>query len=354
MWFNGDLAADRWVDEGFASFYAEQAVLRLGLPDHAPTLSASLMQAAIPLNDWASAGEPGTATEAYLYGASLVAARKTASLAGIDGLRQVWVQARARTSAYGRSIAPGSDLAPGGLTDWRRLLDYLEETTGKSYTAIWKLWVTTPSQSALLSTRDSARSLYAATSTAAAGWTLPPDVRQAMGGWQFDTATALLSQAQGVLAIRRQIAAAAPIEGTTPPPTLQNTFGAVGTAAAVTEAGRELAALDGLAAARQAKTDSLSAARAVGLLGTDPDAELAAARQAFADGDLTSATSLAESARSSWAGATGVGQVRILGTAAGTSGVLLLLALYVWTRSGRRKKDGLEDAGAVVEESIDV
>jgi len=29
-------ASDRWIEEGFASYYAEQAVLQTGLPDHAP------------------------------------------------------------------------------------------------------------------------------------------------------------------------------------------------------------------------------------------------------------------------------------------------------------------------------
>jgi len=106
MWFNDTLASDRWIDEGFASFYAEQAVLQLGLPDHAPALSASLMPAAIPLNDWTSAGTPGTATEAYLYGASLEAARSIVAIAGLDGMRQVWTQARAGTAAYAGSPDP--------------------------------------------------------------------------------------------------------------------------------------------------------------------------------------------------------------------------------------------------------
>jgi len=339
MWFNGDLASDRWIDEGFASFYAEQAVLRLGLPDHAPSLSASLMPAAIPLNGWTAAVVAGTSTEAYLYGASLESARKIASIAGMAGLRQVWTQARARTAAYDRPGGNGVGLRPGGVTDWRRLLDYLEQTTGQSYTSIWQQWVVTSSQAAQLPDRDSARSDFAATAAATHAWVLPPDIREAMGNWQFGTARALLTEAQGVLELRRQVENAAPDESTTPPLTLQTTFETVGTGAALTEAQRELVALADLSAARQAKTDSKSAARAVGLLGTDPEADLTAARKAFAEGDIGKAVSLAESARSAWTGATTVGQIRILGTAAGSAGVLLLLALYVWTRSGRRTED---------------
>jgi hypothetical protein len=349
MWFNDALASDRWIDEGFASFYAEQAVLQLGLPDHAPALSASLMPAAIPLNDWTAAGTPDTATEAYLYGASLEVARRIVAIAGMDGMRQVWAQARAGTAAY----AGSSDLAVGGAVNWRSLLDYLEQTPGRSYTAIWQQWVVTPSQAALLSDRESARADYAATQAAAGGWLLGPDIRAAMGDWQFSTATALLSQARGVLGLREQIDDAAASESTTAPISLQTVFQTVGTGAAVAEAQRELAALDSLAAARQAETDSKSAARAVGLLGTDPGADLAAARKAFAEGDMATAVSLADSARSAWAGARTVGQIRILGTAAGTAGVLLLLALYIWTRSGRPKEKVLADAEAAPAEQPD-
>jgi hypothetical protein len=349
MWFNDALASDRWIDEGFASFYAEQVVLQLGLPDHAPALSASLMPAAIPLNDWTAAGTPDTATEAYLYGASLEVARTIVAMAGMDGMRQVWAAARAGTPAY----AGPSDHAAGVVVTWRSLLDYLEQTTGRSYTAIWQQWVVTPSQAALVSDRNSARADYAATQAAAGGWLLGPDIRQAIGGWQFSTATALLSQARGVLGLREQIDDAVASESTTAPISLQTVFQTVGTSAAVAEAQKELAALDSLAAARQAQAESKSAARAVGLLGTDPDADLAAARKAFAEGDMAKAVSLADSARSAWAGARTVGQIRILGAAAGTAGGLLLLALYIWTRSGRPKEKVLADAEAAPAEQPD-
>jgi hypothetical protein len=169
---------------------------------------------------------------------------------------------------------------------------------------------------------------------------MPPDIRAAMGNWQFGTARALLSEAQGVLELRRQVENTAPDEGTTPPRTLQTVFETVGTDAALSEAQRELEALSSLSVARAARTDSKSATRAVGLLGTDPEADLTAARKAFAEGDIRKAVSLADSAKSAWTGATTVGQIRILGTAAGSAGVLLLIALYVWTRSGRRPEDG--------------
>jgi hypothetical protein len=344
MWFNGDLASDRWIAEAFASFYAEQTVLQLGLADHAPGLGDALMRAAIPLNDWTDAGDPGSATEAYLYGGSLEAAREIARIAGPDGLRQVWVRARNGEAAYGQPQAPASEPAAGGGMDWRRLLDYLEQTTGKSYTAIWRQWVATSSQTSLLDQRAVAISDWRATQALAGGWALPPDLRQALGSWQFDQARSMLRQVRDIIGLRQQIAMAAPIEGTIPPPTLQRAFETIGTSAAAAEAVRELSVLSELAAARQAQADNRGAARAVGLLGTDPDADLAAARKAFAEGDNDRAASLANSARSAWAGAASAGQIRILGTAAGTAGALLLLALFIWTRSGRRPDEDGESA----------
>jgi hypothetical protein len=340
LWFNGDLASDRWIDEAFASFYAEQTVLQLGLADHAPGLSDALMGAAIPLNDWTDAEDPDSVTEAYLYAGSLEAAREIARIAGLDGLRQVWVQARAGQATYGRPDVAASEPPAGGVMDWRRMLDYLEQATGKSYTTIWRKWVLTSSQTPLLEERAAALSDYQETQAQAGSWDLPPDVRQALGSWQFDQAQAMLRQVREVLGLRQEIATTAPIEGTIPPSTLQTTFETVGTSAAAAEAVRELGVLSELAAARQAQADNGGAARAVGLLGTDPDADLAAARSAFADGDNDRAASLADSARSAWAGAAGAGQIRILGALSGTAGTLLLLFLYIWTRPGRRPQEG--------------
>jgi hypothetical protein len=336
LWFNESLASDRWINEGFASYYAEKAVLRLGLPDHAPALGPSLMTAAEPLNSWTGSA-PGSATEAYLYGASLQAARDIANLAGTAGLAKVWAQARARTSAYANPAAGGADLPARGVADWRRLLDYLELTTGKSYVDIWVEWVVTPQQASSLSTRDDLLADYSATSDQMGGWTMPPDVRTAMGGWQFGTAQVLLSQIRDVLDLRQQIDALAAQEGTTAPANLQTAFETGGTGDALDEANLELQALNTMAAAEKAKASSQGAVRVFGLIGTDPDSQLASARDAFARGDVPLALSLAESARSAWAGAAGAGQLRVVGVLAGTGGSLLLLGIFIWTRNGKRR-----------------
>jgi tetratricopeptide (TPR) repeat protein len=349
MWFNRDLTGDRWIQEGFASYYAEQAVLKLGLVDHAPVLTARLSQAAVPLNDWVTAGQPSSATDAYLYGAALEVARRIAALAGQDGLRSVWSAARSGKAAYQPSNGPKGEADLSGAIDWRKLLDQLEQTTGQQYGAIWSQWIVNTAQAPLLGQRTSTRSAYFDVQSAAGAWDLPPEMRRAMDGWQFNSALVLVAQAKAVLAQRDLIASSAAAAGTSAPPQLKDLFEKTGVAAASAEATTELAVLDALAAARRAESESQGGARALGLLGADPEAELTAAREAFASGDMVSAMSLAKSARSAWEGANETGQARIFGAFAILAGLLLLLVVFAWTRGKRRQRDTITAAAAAAE-----
>jgi hypothetical protein len=333
LWFNANLATDRWIDEGFASYYAEQTILQLGMPDHAPQLTDRLAPARMPLNDWVGPDEPDSLSTSFLYAASIELAKETEALAGLDGLRRVWVEIRAGLSPY----QPASGLAVKSLTspgvDWRGLLDYLEQATGKSFESIWRQWVVDPSQVADLTLRDQARNDYAGAVVAAGSWSLPPDLRQAMESWQFLRVEGLIADVKTALLDSQQIAVLAPLQGTTPPATVRAAFEGKSAAAAVLEAGNELIALGSIAAARQARVDSQGAARAVGLLGADPEADLAAAQKAFSDGDPVKAKSLADGARSAWEGANSSGQARILGASAlGAALLLFLLAMIVAPR----------------------
>ena len=235
--------------------------------------------------------------------------------------------------------APEGPAAPA--LDWRRLLDYLDQASGASLGPIWERWVVTPDQARLLVQREVALADYRRTAALAGAWQMPPDVRLAMTTWQFGPARDLLAQAREVLTARTRIEAAAPVELTVPPPTLRLAFEEVATGAAEAEASRELAALDQIAAARQARTSNDGAARIVGLLGSDPDAQLAQAREAFARGDLDKAVRLAAAARSAWTGAAGAGQTRLIGGAISLVGLLLLgLCLYWRSAAARRREMG--------------
>ena len=335
MWFNSALLGERWMQEGFASYYAEQVVYALGYTDHAPVLTDRLLASAIPLNDWLLAGQPSSATDGYLYGATLEVAREIAAFAGQDGLRKVWLAARAGQAAYQPVHGSPNEILAAPATDWGRLLDLLEQTTGRSYAAIWRQWVIDPSQDSLLQQRATAQAAYAAAERAAGSWNLPPEIRRSLDGWQFDQALSFMSQARGILTQRDQIANEAVKELTTPPPTLQTAFEATGITAASREAAQELEVLNELSAADRARTNSGGAARDLGLLGADPQAELTAARRAFASGDLSGAAQLAVSARNAWESANSAGQIRIVGSLSLLVGGLLLLGLYIWMRGGR-------------------
>ena len=340
MWFNSDLVTDRWIQEGFASYYAQQAVDQLGLPDHAPVLSDRMRQAAIPLNDWIVPGQPDSMNEAYLYGAALEVARQIAAVAGPSGLRSVWAAARSGKAAYQPVYGSQTELVLPLAADWRRLLDLLTldtGDTGRSYVAIWQQWVMDPAQVPLLQQRSAAVSTYATTQAAAGSWDLPPEIRRALTGWQFEQSMTLMAQARTILSQRDQIAVAAAAQQTTPPPTLRAAFERFGVAAASSEAISELDVLGAIAAAAQARTDNGDAARAVGLIGSDPQADLASARDAFAKGELSRAMAQATSARTAWEGANDTGRMRILGLASLLAGVLLLLAVVLWRRGALRR-----------------
>jgi hypothetical protein len=347
LWFNNGLVSDRWVQEGFAAYYAEQAVNLLGFTAQGvPLLTPRVRLAAVPLNDWVAPGEPSSAQDYYLYGASLEVAGQIADLAGEDGLRRVWRAAAADRSAYQPVNSSQLETAVEPATDWRRLLDLLEQATGKSFAPIWRLWVMDANQTSLLQQRDTTRAAYADAVATAGSWDLPPEVRRALDSWQFGRAAALLDQSIAILNQRGQIAIEAAIEQTSAPPTLKSTFEHVGLAAAATEINNELAVIDELSAARRAGTESGSAAEVFGLLGADPQADLASARSAFARGDLTRAMSLATSARAAWQSAGTAGQVRIMGSLAVLVGILMLLGVLIWIRRDRSRRRAGEAAMA--------
>lgn len=348
MWFNGDLLSDRWANEGFASYYAQQAVDRLGFPDHSPVLTDRMRQAAVPLNDWVDAGQASSATDSYLYGASLRVAQLIAGEVGQEDLRSVWSAARSDRAAYQPLHLPATEILEGGPADWRRILDLLERTSGLSLDGIWRQWVVDPDRESLLDQRSMAVAAYTSAQDAAGDWDLPPEIRRSMDIWQFQQAGIFISQARGVVAQRDQIVAQSATEQTTPPANLKSAFGH-SLSDATAEAAAELAVLQEMTAARVARTDNVDAARGLGLLGSDPAADLTAAREAFASGDITRARALASRARIAWQSAGNAGQARIFGGVCLLVGILLLLFLCRWTRGGHKKA-----TGAAVETDTDV
>ncbi len=359
-WFNGALLADRWANEGFASYYALDAAKRLGEKATAEPLTDALKKARVPLNAWGAVGKEPSATEDYGYAASVQLAQAIAQRAGADGLKSVWAAAAAGEAAYRPIEADtvGTGTHPVGppehaaaAPDWRGLLDLLEERTGKTYDDLWRTWVVRDGEATLLDERSAARREYLAVVAAARDWRLPAAVRDALRSWQFDDAVALLDEARGVLDERHRVEAAAAAAGLQLPSTMELAFEANGGFATASRAAQaELAAIDHVVAAETARIGNPDPVAALGLLGTSPDVQLAAAKSAFAAGDLKAAAETAVAASGVWAGAADVGRNRLL-TLIGAAVLVLLALMFLVSRIRQRRRRQVAaaaDAGGVL------
>ncbi|HEV8403210.1 MAG TPA: hypothetical protein VGQ31_09265 [Candidatus Limnocylindrales bacterium] len=350
-WFNGSLLADRWADEGFASYYGLQAAKALGIKAAADPLTDELKAARIPLNAWGAIGREDDTTEDYAYAATVVLAQAIAERAGPQALKAVWADAAAKVGAYqppasgdgATTTAPAASAAPETVSappDWRGLLDLLEEHSTSSFDDLWRTWVARDTDLPLLDDRTAARADYDAVVAQAGDWQLPRSVRDAMRAWQFDQATGLLAEAKTVLDQRTAIANQAAAAGLTAPSTLETAFAADdGFTSATAEASAELDAIGHYRDAVAARPVGLDAIQEIGVWGTAPDSDLARARSLFASGDLAGSATAAAAAASTWSGAEALGQTRLIGAAGVAIALLVALgALGYWLVRRRHRR----------------
>ncbi len=338
-WFNGALLADRWANEAFASYYAERAAAALKILAQPDVLTDKLRKSAIPLNAWGPVNADTAATEDYAYAASLTLARAIAKRAGTN-LAAVWTDVAGHVGAYQPPNGPAETMAEPA--DWRVLLDLLEEHTGTAFDDLWRTWVARSTDLPLLDARTTARGRYATVVARAGDWRLPGSIRAALRSWQFETATAQLDAAAAVLDQRAQVQAAAAAAGLTVPPNLREAFendDRLDDAAA--EATAELTAIASYerAAGLRRPIDFGTPIVLLGMLGQTPDADLAAARDAFAAGDLQRSVNASATAAATWGDAEAIGRGRLF------SLILLLLAALLALglvgsrlRRGRRRR----------------
>ncbi|HYL40342.1 MAG TPA: hypothetical protein VET90_03445, partial [Candidatus Binatus sp.] len=337
-WFNGNLVADRWAAEAFASFYAEVVAADLKTTIDTPQLTPQEQAAAIPLNAWGPVGTEPADTEAYAYAASVALARAIAARAGLDGLRHVWALAAKGVGAYQPASGPAEPLA--SVPDWRALLDLLEDATGQSYVDLWRTWVVRPSDAPALDARAAARTAYAAAVADAAPWQLPASIRSAMRAWQFEEAQRQLGAAEGVLRQRSALRQEATAQALQLPATLQREFESGDLVAAGSEAAAVLATIGAIEAAGVARPETSTLLDSIGLIGADPDASLRAASAVFSSGDLQAADHEAADAASAWSSAAAVGRGRIISLVGLAVAIALLVGLVA---SRRRRSTGTPD-----------
>jgi hypothetical protein len=297
VWFNNDLLADRWIGEAWAEFYAVHSAEAIGVTGETFTLTDDLLASQIPLNDWGAIGDESQDVEAYAYAASYHLAELIFERTDLEGLRMVWQAAEADESAYLPVHGDGSS-ADGTATNqvgWQRLLDLLEERTGGTYDDLWVTWVADDREDQLIATRTAVRERYAATVAEAGDWELPDDVRDDLGDWQFDHVIDSLDTADRVLVLADELDGLAGELELEPPQQLQAAFeGDDGLEAALTEANKELFALEQIADAEEGLAADPDPAEWLGLLFSEPEADLAAARTAWEAGDHGTAGDRAE------------------------------------------------------------
>lgn len=347
-WFDGRLLADRWANEGFASWYAIQAAKAIGEKGvSGDVLTPALETVRIPLNAWSAPSADGGSTpvDDAEYAAALKVASLVAERTGPDGMQAVWQAIGERRAAY-QPVGAGVDLETADAPpDWRALLDLIGDRAGTDVTDLWRAWVVRPTDASLLDLRTSARSRYDALLERSGVWRLPRVVRDALRVWQFDQADQLMASAEQALDDRDEVMAAASTAGLTPPPTMRSDFeGPRGFAAASAEAEAELttiAAYRDAAAARPADPGPIAL---VGLWNADPDASLAAAAGAFSSGDLRATISSSGFAKAVWSSAEQVGRNRIAAVAASLGAVLLgswLVTRWYRDRGARRRRGAM-------------
>lgn len=336
-WFNGQLVADRWAAEAFASYYAERTGGIMGVAVTSPELTDELRAAAIPLNAWGAIGAESSTTEAYAYAASLALARLLAERAGPEALSEVWQRAADRSGAY--QPVGGLPEQLDKAADWRTLLDLFEDVTGAPFDDLWRTWVTRPEDVPSLDARAAARATYTEAVAEAGPWLLPRSIRDALRAWQFDLAEGRIEEARGVIRQRAVLAREAARANLILPATLEAAFeGDGGLDAAAAEASAQLATIGAIESAEEQRPAAPNLLHQVGLLGApDPVLRMAEARSAFARGDLDAALVAAAEAEATWLAAEESGRGRLISVALLILSVLLLLGLLVQGfRRGRR------------------
>lgn len=332
-WFDGGLLADRWANEGFATWYALDAAGKLGMKVSPSAVSPEQQAARIPLNAWGPIGRNEAPTEDFGYAASAELARLIAERAGPAGLATVWQAAREGVPAYQPAgLHEASGTMPGAMPagtptvadtaatergaappDWRGLLDLLEDRTGQKYDDLWRAYVVRHEESILLDARASARRQYDELVARTGEWRLPAIVRQAMRAWQFDQATELMTAANRALDDRDQVYANASAADLTVPRALQAAFeGDRGFAAASAEAEAELTAIRAYDQAMAVREEDPGIVEQIGMWGTEPESDIARAATAFSLGELRDSVDASASAFSAWSGARDLGRNRVM------------------------------------------
>ncbi|HET7703779.1 MAG TPA: hypothetical protein VFK35_10285 [Candidatus Limnocylindrales bacterium] len=339
-WFNGELFRGRWINEGLADTYAAKALEGIGIGGWEPKRVNATDADAVRLIAWEHPGrisdEETDAREQFGYNAAWTVVRSLVVEVGESRMRAVLAAAEGHQIPY---VGVGDPEAVSGPADWRRFLDLLEEV-GRSKTAedLFRRWVVTDAETAVLDSRKAARAAYADLVRIGADWRVPFFVRSPMSTWDFAVAAQRTAEARAVIARRDDIAALTGPLGVQAPASLRDAYQAARDSLdeAATIGDRTLAAARALTAADAAVRAPRDPIASLGLLGVAPEADLATARAAFGAGDAD-AEARATALAALIAGAGEVGGGRLTAIVVGLVVVLVLLAVAAVVIRRRRR-----------------
>ena len=332
LWLTDQLAAERWIREGLASWAAAQVAADLELaPPYDPAARATeLADAAFPLESW-GAGEATAEQDAYGYAASWKLADDLVASVTPEGLQSALRRIVAGRSAYDpiADEEPDPGAVPVNPVDSRRLLDHLEAVSGADLSASFATTVFAAGIADELDARRAARASHEALLQRAGDWGSPRTVTEPLAAWDFPAAEAAAAAAEDWLDDRDALMEAIGAAGLTTPSRLRDRYTQFGGGSeAQAESAAERAVVETYQAALDASVAERGIVQRIGLLaGPDPSVVLQRANGAFADGDLDTAIAEANEAQRLLDGASTAGIVRLL-----SAGLVLLvgLVLIVW------------------------
>ena len=334
LWLAPELASDRWIREGLASWAAAQvaAEVDLAVPYDPVRRTTELASSAFPLASW-GAGVATADQDAYGYAAGWGLVASLADAVGPDALRTALRRIAAGRSAYDPVgvDTPRPGAVPARPVDSRRFLDHLEAVSDADLATPYAAAVFAPDAAAELAARASARGAYAGLLTRAGDWGGPAPVTAALAAWDFSTATEAITAATAWLGERDALLATIGEAGLTTPNRLRESWVRDGGGPnAITELDAERAVADAYRAALVRSVGERSFIERIGLLaGPDPSTLLAHANGAFAEGDLQVALDDVRRADELVGGAQTQGTVRLVSAAVvlilGFAGAIWLL-----------------------------
>ena len=349
LWFNRDLFVERWINEGLADTYADRAVDEID-GDTDPvygtaTQPVSSLESAVRLNQWRTptispaVDEAVAARESYGYNASYWVMRALLRDVGEEGMTRVLEAALANVTAY---AGEGDPETVSEADDWRRFLDLLAQLGGsEDAERLFRDHVIADAQKVLLNDRAAARERYFAHVDTAADWATPWSIRGPMSEWKFADATLAIDTGDSLLVVRGDLRGVAETLGLSLPPSLEAGYEVAGDQAAL-ESALQLgqAQLDSLTTVEMAR-NAVDAPRGfftkIGLIGENPEVEWTEASDRFEADDREGAVVEANDVMTLIAGASDVGQMRVV-WASSAFGGLVLAGGGTWFLIRRRRR----------------